>query len=177
MAKTQKIIFLISLFVFLFFGSKTLAAACNKPPAWNVAGSCSLSIYYEDPSGGSNLAGCYYNIQSGASPTCPSNGTWNSACACSGLASATCTVPVSIGPAGNCNTNGAGACKVCSKVADAAGNVGYGEQSLNIDFAAPSVSVTGAPVSWQNSDATANVSCSDAHSGCDATTYKLKTYT
>jgi len=177
MPKTQKAIFLISLFIFLFFGSKALAAACNLPPAWNPAGSCTLDIYYEDPTGGSNLAGCYYNTQSGASPTCPSNGTWNSACSCSGLASITCPVNVSIGPTGNCNTNGAGACKVCSKATDGAGNVGYGEQSLNIDFAAPNVSVTGAPVSWQKTDATASVSCSDVHSGCDSATYKLKTYT
>ena len=175
--KKKTIFLLAAIFIFLFFGSETFAAACNKPPAWNGTGSCTLDIYYEDPTGGSNLAGCYYNIQSGTSPTCPSNGTWNSACNCSGLASTTCPVTVSIGPTGNCNTNGAGACKVCSKATDAAGNVGYGEQSLNIDFAAPTVTVTGAPASWQNSDATANVSCTDVHSGCDATTYKLKTYT
>ena len=177
MLKTQKTVFLILLFIFLFLGTEALAAACNKPPAWNGAGSCTFDVYYEDPSGGSNLAGCYYNIQSGASPTCPSDGTWNSACACSGLANTTCSVNVSIGPVGNCNVSGAGTCKVCSKATDEAGNIGYGEQALNIDFAAPSVSVTGAPVSWQNTDATANVSCSDAYSGCDSATYRLKTYT
>jgi len=170
-------IFLTAVFVFLFFGSKALAAACNKPPAWNTTGSCTLDIYYEDPSGGSNLAGCYYNIQSGTSPTCPSDGTWSSACNCNGLANTTCPITVSIGSAGNCNVNGAGTCKVCSKAIDAAGNTGNGEQSLNIDFAAPTVSVTGTPASWQNNDATASVSCSDAHSGCDSATYKLKTYT
>ncbi|PIV10064.1 MAG: hypothetical protein COS49_02570, partial [Candidatus Portnoybacteria bacterium CG03_land_8_20_14_0_80_41_10] len=144
---------------------------------WYGAGNYTFNIDYEDPTGGSGLIGCKYKIVSGTSPICTDDG-WidapNCNPSCSG-SSCTCGINVSIG--GNCNTNGVGACKICSKATDGAGNTGYGERSLNIDFAAPSVSVTGAPVSWQNSDATANVSCSDAHSGCDATTYKLKTYT
>ncbi|NIO23090.1 MAG: hypothetical protein GTN38_03635 [Candidatus Aenigmarchaeota archaeon] len=48
---------------------------------------------------------------------------------------------------------------------------------VRIDKTSPSVSVTGAPASWQNTDATASVSCSDSGgSGCDAGTYRLRTY-
>ena len=41
------------------------------------------------------------------------------------------------------------------------------------EYNAPTVSVTGAPATWQNTDATASVSCSDAESGCDTTSYRL----
>lgn len=45
---------------------------------------------------------------------------------------------------------------------------------IKVDTSAPSVSVTGAPSIWQNSDASAGVGCSDSGSGCG--TYGLKTY-
>ena len=45
------------------------------------------------------------------------------------------------------------------------------------DVTPPTVTVEGAPADWQNTDAQASVGCSDAESGCDPTTYKLKTYT
>ncbi|MBU3958121.1 MAG: hypothetical protein KKB25_03525, partial [Nanoarchaeota archaeon] len=47
---------------------------------------------------------------------------------------------------------------------------------IKVDTVAPSVSVTGAPASWQRASASAGVSCSDSLSGCDSGTYKLKTY-
>ncbi len=48
---------------------------------------------------------------------------------------------------------------------------------VRIDKTSPSVSVTGAPASWQNTDATASVSCSDpGGSGCNAGSYRLVTY-
>ena len=46
-----------------------------------------------------------------------------------------------------------------------------------VDVTPPTVSVTGAPASWQNTDATATVSCTDTGTGCDTGSYKLKTYT
>ncbi|MDI6721276.1 MAG: hypothetical protein QMD85_02710, partial [Candidatus Aenigmarchaeota archaeon] len=48
-------------------------------------------------------------------------------------------------------------------------------RNLGADNTPPTVSVTGAPGQWQNTDATAGVSCSDA-SGCDETSYALKIY-
>ncbi|TSA56709.1 MAG: PKD domain-containing protein, partial [Planctomycetaceae bacterium] len=48
---------------------------------------------------------------------------------------------------------------------------------VSADTVAPSVSVTGAPANWQNSNASAAVSCNDTASGCDAATYRLKTGT
>jgi len=50
-------------------------------------------------------------------------------------------------------------------------------QIVRIDKTPPSeVSVTGAPVDWQNTDATADVSCTDALSGCNTDSYRLKIY-
>ena len=181
MANSKKAFFLISLFIFLFFGSETFAAACNKPPDWNTAGICALQIDYEDYTGGSNLDGCYYAIESGSSPTCPSNGTWDTACDCSGLASITCPVDVPIGSGGGCDTNGAGACKICSKAVDTAGNVGYGEQVLNIDFEAPVTSIqcdgTDCVSGWYNSETGIDItlSCLDSDSGCDEIYYCFDT--
>lgn len=43
------------------------------------------------------------------------------------------------------------------------------------DTTPPAVSVTGTPADWQNTGATASVACSDAESGCDASTYRLYT--
>jgi len=45
------------------------------------------------------------------------------------------------------------------------------------DDAPPTVSIEGAPADWQNTDATASVSCSEAGSGCDSATYRIITYT
>ncbi len=51
------------------------------------------------------------------------------------------------------------------------------DHSFTVDKTSPSVSVTGAPASWQNTDATASVSCSDpGGSGCNAGSYRLVTY-
>ncbi len=44
------------------------------------------------------------------------------------------------------------------------------------DTTPPSVSVSGAPPNWQNTDATASVSCSDSNCGCDSSTYRLIIY-
>ena len=46
-----------------------------------------------------------------------------------------------------------------------------------VDVTAPSVSITGAPGSWQNTDATAGMNCADATSGCDNATKKFLTFT
>ncbi len=47
-------------------------------------------------------------------------------------------------------------------------------QTVRLDKSAPTVSVSGAPSNWQNTDASAAVSCSDPYSGCDAATYRLR---
>ncbi len=47
------------------------------------------------------------------------------------------------------------------------------DYSFTVDKAPPTVSVGGAPANWQNTNATASVSCSDADSGCDANSYRL----
>ncbi len=54
-----------------------------------------------------------------------------------------------------------------------------GADCVSCDTVAPTVSVTGAPANWQNTDAAASVNCTDntGGSGCNSTTYKLKTYT
>jgi len=69
-------------------------------------------------------------------------------------------------------------------VNDNAGNYADGQMSgvdpiqVIIDRQAPSVSVTGAPADWQNTNASASIACADNGSaGCDSTTYRLKTYT
>ncbi len=49
-------------------------------------------------------------------------------------------------------------------------------EDCDCDTTPPSVSVSGAPANWQNSDATASVSCSDSNCGCDSSTYRLKIY-
>lgn len=59
------------------------------------------------------------------------------------------------------------------KPADIARMAVWGD--IPVDNTAPSVSVTGVAV-WQSTDATATVSCSDSGSGCDSSTYRLKTY-
>ncbi len=49
-------------------------------------------------------------------------------------------------------------------------------KEIKIDKSAPTITVAGAPANWQNTDADANVGCSDGSSGCDSTSYKLKIY-
>jgi hypothetical protein len=44
------------------------------------------------------------------------------------------------------------------------------------DSVDPTVAVTGAPASWVNTDQIASVSCSDVGSGCDSSTYMLRSY-
>jgi hypothetical protein len=52
-----------------------------------------------------------------------------------------------------------------------------GEVSFQtLDQTPPTVTVTGNPANWQNTDALADLTCSDTYSGCDATTYRLKIY-
>ncbi|NIO20471.1 MAG: hypothetical protein GTN76_06955, partial [Candidatus Aenigmarchaeota archaeon] len=73
----------------------------------------------------------------------------------------------------------------CGLWSDFLANEGWNLQFDNTDYTflidktPPTVSVTGAPVNWQNTDATASVSCSDpaVGSGCDSGTYVLLTYT
>lgn len=45
------------------------------------------------------------------------------------------------------------------------------------DLNPPTVTISGAPASWQNTDAQATVLCLDSGSGCDNTTFKIKTHT
>jgi hypothetical protein len=48
--------------------------------------------------------------------------------------------------------------------------------TITLDTTPPTtVSISGAPANWQNTDTTATVSCSDAGSGCNTGSYKLKT--
>ena len=64
----------------------------------------------------------------------------------------------------NCNNEGA------------CGTSNYKVITFDGDTIDPTVSVEGAPADWQNIDATASVSCSDAETGCVADSYGLKTY-
>ncbi|MCP6719243.1 MAG: PKD domain-containing protein [Patescibacteria group bacterium] len=48
--------------------------------------------------------------------------------------------------------------------------------TFGTDTVPPTVSVQGAPIDWQNTDATADISCSDPETGCDTGSYMLKTY-
>ncbi|UCD07222.1 MAG: right-handed parallel beta-helix repeat-containing protein, partial [Candidatus Aenigmatarchaeota archaeon] len=65
--------------------------------------------------------------------------------------------------------------RVCFYSDDNVGNIELPEKSavFRIDKQGPTVSVTGAPANWQNTDATAGVSCTDSASGCDVNSYRL----
>jgi hypothetical protein len=66
-----------------------------------------------------------------------------------------------------------------AKACNSAGFCGYGVEKnfQTLDQTPPTVTVTGNPANWQNTDATADLLCSDSHSGCDPTSYRLKIYT
>lgn len=178
MANVQKLTLLMLFFVFLFFGFQVFAADCN-PDDWNN-NDCAVDIYYEDPTGGSDLDKCEWKVGNNAAlpDDCSAVTGWISACACSGSSYTCLGLILEIGSGKACSEQGINSCQICSKVTDKAGNVGYSAPKyFNIDFEAPIVSITGNPSSWQNTDATANLSCADPYSGCDNATYKLKTYT
>ncbi|MBZ9571769.1 hypothetical protein KJA15_00285 [Patescibacteria group bacterium] len=67
---------------------------------------------------------------------------------------------------------------VCGAAMDNATNTGFSSPvEFMVEQTLPSVSVTGAPPTWQNMDATAAVSCTDTGgSACDFTTYRLIIY-
>jgi len=51
------------------------------------------------------------------------------------------------------------------------------DASTTVDVTAPTVNIAGVPETWSNSASTATVTCNDGTgSGCDSSTYKLKTY-
>lgn len=63
-------------------------------------------------------------------------------------------------------------------VLDNAGNMGTESSPIEVikDTTPPAVSIEGAPADWQNTDATASVSCSGTGSGCVPATYRIITY-
>ncbi|VVB82572.1 Uncharacterised protein [uncultured archaeon] len=61
---------------------------------------------------------------------------------------------------------------------DSAGNIEtekIAENTAKLDGARPSVSISGVPTEWTNIAASLNVVCSDSLSGCDASSYVIKT--
>ncbi len=89
---------------------------------------------------------------------------------------------ITVGSGKDCQTDG-GICTVYVYSYDNAGNLSdtnsRGFIIKSADTTPPTVWVTGAPTNWQNTDAQASVGCDDGGegSGCDTTSYRLKTYT
>jgi hypothetical protein len=98
-------------------------------------------------------------------------GSWHSQ-DCSGLSSCTKSWSFSESSFGSYTYSG--------NIYDVANNGSYSSPStvtVNvIDNVAPIVSISGAPGSWQNTDATATVNCSDAGTGCNTASYRLRTF-
>ncbi len=181
MANIQKIILLTLFLAFLLLGFQVFAAECNSS-GWNNS-DCTVDIYYGDPGGGSDLAECKFGTLNGTPPlpSCSTVENWDTACVCGG-ASTTCNgINITIGSGGKCSSQGEGACKVCSKAVDTAGNEGYCDDivdnclSLNIDYTLPETAIecdsTTCSASWYNADISITLLCSDSHSGCDKTYY------
>lgn len=135
----------------------------------------SVSVSGDGDSGGSGLATCYYHVlNSGVAG-------WTKISAvrpCSN-SSGNSSFTVTVGPSGDCWTS-SGTCTIFVFAKDNAGNTGANTfRTFNIvsaDTTAPTVSVMGAPTAWQKINAEASVSCSDAGSGCDTTSYKMQSY-
>jgi len=187
-ADIRKAIFLILFLVFLFFGLEVFAVAECNFDGWNKDDCAVDDIHYTDPSGGSGLDKCEW--KAGSTSAMPSNCSdvinWDSACDCKDQTDTICSVTILIGSAGDCNVNGTGACKICFKATDNAGNTAYASASLNIDFAIPTTTIQcngedcKPEADWYNAadgDVTVTLDCYDCAnpgvdcSGCDKTYY------
>ncbi|GEM_PF-3419382 len=168
-------------FGFLFFsGGKVFAADCSSLTNWQGTNSF-CDVTFQD-AGGSNLTTCEYKLFNTKTVPGGYDTGWLSAGTCSGGSSSTLTLSITVGSLQNCRDQGTGACELSTKATDSSGNIiqPYPTviKNFNIDYTPPTVSVAGAPFNWQQTNASASVSCSDfPGSGCDTSTQRLKTYT
>lgn len=181
----KKTIFLVVFFIFLLFGIQAFAAKCNLDD-WN-SNDCTMDINYTDPGSGGGLFKCQYTIISGASPSCPTNGSWTDTPNCSPLCSGSscvCTdIPISIGSEKSCSVQGTDTCIICSRAEDVAGNLGYASTSLDIDYSTPQTTIKCDDIdclsNWDNSEDGVGITldCKDCDnpgldcSGCNKTYY------
>lgn len=99
MFEMKKTIFLIGIvFLFLFFGSKVLAAECVDYPTRSF-NNCTVPITYVDQ-GGSGLDECRYKVVTKDTSPGTNYATWPSAGSCSGADRATLTVTITVGSKG-----------------------------------------------------------------------------
>jgi len=172
----KAIIFISLVFCFSLLATEVLAGTCKYGLSdWNDDSDCTANISYADPCPDGNcsgLAGCFYKIVGGSSPSCPAvGGSWDSACSCSGSTFDCGEKPVPIGIGEACATQGIGACKICSKAVDGAGNTGISEKVLNVDFSPPVVTInlTGGCINLVTKFI---LNCTDSGSGCKQIQYK-----
>ncbi|MBI2642528.1 MAG: chitobiase/beta-hexosaminidase C-terminal domain-containing protein [Candidatus Wildermuthbacteria bacterium] len=177
--------FLILSGIFVFTPADA-ADFCRDAAGWQKS-NVVCDIEYFD-SGGGGLQKCLYRVESYGTTTYkyPSAGEnyggeyWAKTPGTCAGDYARLTATLYVGNLLDCRDNGIGKCKLFAKAFDSPNN----EQSqkeivlLDIDYIPPTVSVAGAPSSWQQTNASASVSCSDSPgSGCSASTQRLKTDT
>jgi hypothetical protein len=126
---------------------QSCGATCDGASDCSATSQCSGTIYQTRSN--SCTSGCDCNYGSWSNATCA---TSVSNC------SAECDGDSDCSAGETCNTSSS-ACS-CSQS----------------DYTAPTVTVQGMPSSWQNSDATASVGCSDSDAGCNSSTYRLREY-
>ncbi|MCX6814395.1 MAG: MopE-related protein [Candidatus Aenigmarchaeota archaeon] len=124
--------------------------------AYTTSGSVTLSLTYSDTGGsGIHPQGCRYS----------NDGTWDT----EPWEGCTTTKSWTLQP-------GQGERTVYYQVRDNAGNTYVSSDTIEYDIP-PSVTITGMPSGWVNTDRTATITCIDSGTGCDQNSYKFKTYT
>ncbi|MCD6590639.1 MAG: hypothetical protein J7K72_01570 [Candidatus Aenigmarchaeota archaeon] len=154
--------------------SQTRCELC-LPNRWNLGGEVSSTTCCGDDANEYEITSDYSATVDG-SPS-PSNACCNAnnKCVHSDTCYASGTAGVDVDGDGDNDYCSSGIWYDCSTDSQCASGYSCVNNDC-IDITAPTVSVLGAPSDWQNTDATASVSCSDDGSGCDSTSYRLKIY-
>jgi len=176
---------------------------CNANTSDLTTGTHSIDVYVEDNAGNGDWFHGSVTIVDDRAPavtylgpgapgaSTPINstsftitGTYNDAAPSSGIASAVASLNDGVNWTIACTATGGNiSCPVTTssnqtvhakiKVTDNAGNAGLSNSAeLSIDTAAP-ITHDNAPVGWQSADVTVTLSCSDAFTGCDTTSYSV----
>ncbi|MFB6076258.1 MAG: LamG-like jellyroll fold domain-containing protein, partial [Candidatus Aenigmatarchaeota archaeon] len=76
---------------------------------------------------------------------------------------------VTLGDSGYCSVEGSNECGVRIWANDSSGNTNFQDRDYSIDYTNPSSSIDPNGVSWQNTDQSYEINCTDGTSGCDTT--------